>query len=207
MQKWPTPEALAGAAHEEVVEIFSTLGLQNQRAKKVIALAKAWVANPPAKGKRWRRLNYPKKGDGNDIKLNEGAIGDEVDDSRVAWEVGALPGIGSYAIDSWRIFCRDQLRGLPNGLPTMDELVEETKDETGDEKGKIRIDELSKEWTRVLPLDKELRAYLRWRWLRLGWVWDPVTGERLPATEEMLREAEEGGVIVEEGGKIKVEGR
>ncbi|KAL8791733.1 MAG: hypothetical protein Q9195_005671 [Heterodermia aff. obscurata] len=166
LAKYPTPPALAAAAHSDIVSIFSTLGLQNQRARKVVQLAKAWVADPPVKGRRWRRLGYPSPGDGRDIKSSEGAIGDE--DQRVAWEVGNLPGVGRYAIDSWRIFCRDRLRG--------------NSDE--EEEG---------EWTRVLPLDKELRAYLRWRWLRLGWEWDPGSGERVRATEEVMRGVERGG--------------
>ena len=218
---YPTPETLAKANYEDIVAIFSTLGLQNQRAKKVIALAKAWVENPPAKGKRYRRLNYPLKGDGADIKIDEGPIGDEEVDTRVAWEIGNLPGVGAYAIDSWRIFCRDALRGMPHGLPSLGELNEyptDDKDEgttkiasggqiaEDDKQNPMREAELSKEWTRVLPLDKELRAYLRWRWLRLGFVWDPDTGQRTLATEEVMTEAEKGGVVVESAGNVKVEG-
>lgn len=251
MKKWPTPDKLAAAEIGEVVQIFSTLGLQNQRAKKVVALAKAWVEDTPRKGRRWRRLHYPTKGDGADVGREE-VLGDEDDENdneddekreegenktkgneRVAWEVGRLPGVGSYAIDSWRIFCRDELRGLPHGLPSLDELTDasqteareeghadnkkhanshqspqpEKPNETPQEKvNKTLKDELSKEWTRVLPLDKELRAYLRWRWLRVGYIWDPVTGAREPATAEMIKEAERGGVVVEEEGRVVVEG-
>ena len=126
-------------------------------------------------------LHYPKRDDGKNV--GPGDIINEEDD-RVAWEIGQLPGIGVYAIDSWRIFCRDELRGLPTGLPK--ELTAESKD-----------DESTKEWTRVLAGDKELRAYLRWRWLRNGWEWDPVTGERKKANENELAKAGKGGVIYE----------
>jgi len=126
-------------------------------------------------------LHYPSRGDGKDLKPDE-VIDDK--DERVAWEVGQLPGVGVYAIDSWRIFCRDELRGLPTGLPN--KVTEETKDE-----------EIRKEWTRVLPLDKELRAYLRWRWLRNGIVWDPLTGEKRAASSEEMETAGQGGVIYE----------
>jgi len=27
------------------------------------------------------------------------------------------------------------------------------------------------EWMRVVPKDKELRAFLRWKWLKEGWNW------------------------------------
>lgn len=72
----------------------------------------------------------------------------------------------------------------------------------------MRETELGKEWTRVLPLDKELRAYLRWRWLRVGFEWDCVTGERKVADSKMLEEARYGGVVYEgkEGG-VAMEGK
>ena len=189
MNRYPTPADLAAANQEDVVDIIQHLGLQNQRAKKCINLAKAWLERPPEKEKRYRVLHYPKRDDGKDMRLGE--IIDE-EDERVAWEIGQLPGVGVYAIDSWRIFCRDELRGLPTGLPT--ELTPEAKEE-----------ELQKEWTRVLAGDKELRAYLRWRWLRNGWEWDPVTGERKKADESELAKADRGGVIYEgDGGDIVV---
>lgn len=190
----PTPADLAAAKHEDIVSVFRHLGLQNTRATKCINLAKTWLESPPVKGKRYRRLHYPNKDDGKDIDINEGPISDE--DERVAWEVGHLAGIGSYAIDSWRIFCRDELRGLPTGLPKRYDLE---RDATA------REVELGKEWTRVLPLDKELRAYLKWRWLRIGIDWDPVSGERKMADERIKAEAVGGGVICEgrEGGIVE----
>lgn len=190
MQRYPTPADLAAANQEDVVEIIQHLGLQNQRAKKCINLAKAWLERPPEKGKRYRVLHYPKRDDGKDV--GPGDIIDE-EDERVAWEIGQLPGVGVYAIDSWRIFCRDDLRGSPGGLPK--ELTAEAKEE-----------ELQKEWTRVLAGDKELRAYLRWRWLRNGWDWDPVTGERRKADESELTKAGKGGVIYEGEAGVMVVG-
>lgn len=189
MDRYPTPADLAGANQADVVTIIQHLGLQNQRAKKCINLAKAWLERPPEKGKRYRVLHYPKRNDGKDVGVGD-IIGE--DDERVAWEIGQLPGIGVYAIDSWRIFCRDELLGLPTGLPK--ELTPEAKEE-----------ELQKEWTKVLAGDKELRAYLRWRWLRNGWTWDPVTGERKMADEDERAKADHGGVIYEgESGDIVV---
>lgn len=181
MECYATPKDLAEAKHEDIVSMIHHLGLQNQRAKKCINLAKAWLERPPEKGKRYRVLNYPNKGDGRDMKYSE--IIDDADE-RVAWEVGQLPGCGAYAIDSWRIFCRDELRGLRCDIPA--DLTPET----------IKA-EMQKEWTRVLPSDKELRAYLRWRWLRIGWAWDPGTGERKKADEGEVAMAGNGGVIYE----------
>ena len=161
----------------------------------MIALAKAWVEDPPAKGRRWRRVGYPKVGDGKDIKADEEPIADDEMDGRVAWELGHLPGIGAYAMDSWRIFCRDELR----------EFDSIQKDLTGDEELNEK-QEPKGEWARVLPLDKELRAYLRWRWLKEGWEWNPLTGERERASEDQLKVAQGGGVVVEENDGGRVEG-
>ena len=180
-ERYPTPEDLANAIPEELAALIGGLGLQNLRGKRMIKLAQMWVEKPPQKGQRYRRLHYPKKNDGKDIKFNE-SISD--DDPRVGWEIAHLPGTGAYAIDSWRIFCRDELRGLPTGLPK--NLSPETIE-----------GELQKEWTRVLPLDKELRAYLRWRWLRIGWNWNPVTGERHQVEAELLDKLRGGGVTIE----------
>ena len=188
MARYPTATSLAAANHPDVVDIIQHLGLQNQRANTCVNLAKAWTKRPPKKQKRYRVLHYPRRNDGKDIKPGE--ILDE-NDTRIAWEVGQLPGIGAYAIDSWRIFCRDALRGLPHGLRPYQHnhnINIEDEDDT-------KTSEMQKEWTRVLPLDKELRAYLQWRWLRNGWVWDPLTGEKKIADEEATERAGKGGVI------------
>lgn len=103
------------------------------------------------------------------------------DDDRVgAWEIAHLAGVGPYAIDSWRIFCRDKLRGLADGY-------------NGEGAGA----DFEPEWKRVLPMDKELRAYLRWKWLQEGWDWNPTTGKRHKASEALLEAASHGGVMME----------
>lgn len=172
MDRYSTPAALAAAQHADVVSIIQHLGLQNQRATKFINMAKTWLEHPPEKGKRYRCLHYPKQGDGRDVKRGE-VLEEEDKDPRVGWEVAHLPGIGAYAFDSWRIFCRDDLRGLCD------------------------LEEMDGEWTRVLPLDKELRAYLRWRWLKAEWEWDPLTGGKKKAGAEVVQDAMKGGVIYE----------
>ena len=64
------------------------------------------------------------------------------------WEIAHLPGVGPYALDSFRIFHRDEMRGL-------------AEDWLG--KGAEGKD-FEPEWKRVVPLDKELKAYVNWRW-------------------------------------------
>jgi endonuclease III len=195
-EQYPTIEAMADANLPDLVEMIHCLGFQNQRARKCIELAKTWLVAPPAKGKRYRKLHYPKKGDGRDVGAEE-CIDDDEHDPRVAWEIAHLPGIGAYAMDSWRIFCRDELRGLAsdwkgNTTSTGTEITE--KDEAEKEEQKAFIPE----WKRVLPMDKELRAYLTWMWLKEGWVWNRETGERHRASEKMMRAAEKGGLAHEE---------
>lgn len=178
MEKYPTPQDLANAEQADVTEIIHELGFQNQRARKCIAMAKVWVQDPPVKGRRWRKLGYPAKGDGKDVK--EGEVIDDGDE-RVAWEISHLPGLGPYSHDSWRMFCRDQLRELSSGYDGEDS-------ESGFEP----------EWKRVLPTDKELRAWLTWMWMKEGWVWNKETGQRIKASEELMALAKaQGNVVLE----------
>jgi len=60
-------------------------------------------------------------------------------------EVAYFKGVGRYASDAWRIFCKDRLYR-----------------EAGWGFGGVE------EWRVVVPLDKELLAYLEWRWAREG---------------------------------------
>lgn len=181
MERYPTPMDLAGAEQVELVEMIGHLGLQNQRAATCINLSKKWIEQVPCKGVRYRRLHYPKKDDGKDIQCNSPPIGD--DDVRSAWEIAHLPGIGPYAIDSWRIFCRDKLRGLATGW----------NGEGAASRG------FEPEWRRVLPRDKELRAFLRWMWLRHGWEWDSLTGRTTLASDDLILQATRGGTAHERG--------
>lgn len=185
-ERYPTVEAIAAAELSELVSIIHGLGFQNQRAKKCINLAQTWLANPPMKGKRYRKLHYPRKMDGRDISQDE-RIDDN--DPRIAWEIAHLPGVGAYSLDSWRIFCRDELRGL-------------ARDWNGTDAQTL---DFAPEWKLVLPYDKELRAYLTWMWLKEGWVWDRETGQRTRASEKMMRAARRGGVAHEEEGNWVLE--
>ncbi|KAJ5717385.1 hypothetical protein N7488_003031 [Penicillium malachiteum] len=172
---------MAAADQAEFVAMIHCLGFQNQRTQKCISLAQTWLANPPIKDKRYRKMHYPNKLDGRDLRPDE-CVDDE--DPRSAWEIAHLPGVGAYSLDSWRIFCRDELRGLAT-----------------DWKGTGATDRgFVPEWKSVLPYDKELRAYLTWMWLKEGWEWDRHTGDLNPASEELLNAAQTGGVAREENG-------
>ena len=63
------------------------------------------------------------------------------------------------------------------------------------------------EWMRVLPEDKELRAFLRWMWMREGWEWNPWTGEKDVLKEEMSRAVNEGRVGYDNNGELVIHER
>lgn len=184
-KQYPTPKQLAEARLEDLQDLVWHLGLQRQRSKRLIAIATAWVENPPVMGKRWRTLHYPDAGDGKAYKQGE-CIEEDEDECAGALEIGHIPGCGPYAWDSWRIFCRDALRGLAE-----------------DYDGKGAGNDFVPEWRKVLPLDKELRACLRWMWLREGWIWNHETGKKRRATAQEMKMAEKGEMEVPDEGEKK----
>ena len=133
---YPTPNELSTASLEDLTTMLQPIGLHRIRAARLIALAEAWLSAPPSKERRYRRLHYPDRGCGADVKPGE-VLGP--DDEREGWENAHLPGMGAYALDSYRIFYRDRLRGI------------EVKDD------------VEPEWKRVMPTDKELYHFLKWR--------------------------------------------
>ena len=73
-------------------------------------------------------------------------------------EVAHFKGIGKYASDAWRVFCKDDLyrkAGFPVSEP---------------------------EWTKVCPQDKELCAYLQWKRTVSG---KPLLNETCQETEAL----------------------
>lgn len=183
MEKYPTPESLVAANKEEILHIIRHLGLQNQRASTYQMYAKIWLEDPPTKGKRYLVRGYPYPESARDVKKGE-ILND--DDERDAWEIGHMTQ-GPYAIDSWRIFCRDKLRG-----------------EADSWNGEGRGEGFQPEWMRVLPEDKELRAYLRWMWLKEGFEWDPFTGDKEVARPELMRAAMEGRIAWDDQGGMRI---
>ncbi|KAI9891766.1 MAG: hypothetical protein M1814_002330 [Vezdaea aestivalis] len=164
IQDFPSPESLAEAGIAEIEPLIHRLGLQRIKAKILIDLAQVWIGQPPRPDKRHRTLHYPESGDGSNIKPWE-VVGTE-DVQTGAWEIGHLPGVGPYALDSWRIFCRDIFRQCASGW-----------------NGEDAAADFEPEWWRVKPQDKELQAFLQWAWLREGFVYDPLSGTKRSASE------------------------
>ncbi|KAI6373761.1 hypothetical protein MCOR25_003389 [Pyricularia grisea] len=193
--RYPTPEAFATADPNQLLEMIRHLGLGVVRREAMLRYARIWVERPPRREVRYGVKNYPRPGDAADVKAGE-EFGPEEEDGDVggkmvrrglgsAWEIGHITH-GPYAIDSWRIFCRDELLGRGEG------------------KGNCKGGQFQPEWMRVLPLDKELRAYLRWMWMREGWDWDPVTGERDVLSDELRRAVNGGRVGYDDSGQLRI---
>ncbi|KAL4730498.1 hypothetical protein ACLX1H_002534 [Fusarium chlamydosporum] len=180
-ERFPTPADIACESNTEpIIDMIRHLGLANHRVALIQKYARGFLEDPPAAGKLYKVKKY----DCRDVDfplVSAQIIGHHSspwnkDDNRdlEAWEIGHLTQ-GKYAIDSWRIFCRDELLGRAE-----------------DWKGKGREPEFQPEWMRVRPNDKELRAYLRWMWMKEGWEWDPITGDRTVLREEMRNAVNEG---------------
>ncbi|KAI4142684.1 MAG: hypothetical protein LQ340_007260 [Diploschistes diacapsis] len=146
--EYPLPADLALASLPVLTAALQPIGLHNIRAARCIALGQRWCDEPPCEAKRYVRKGYP-------VQNFEDEVGDQ------GWEIAHLPGVGPYALDSFRIFYRDQLRGLAT-----------------DWLGKGADEGFEPEWKRVLPADKKLRAYLKWMWMKEGWDWDERSGKR-----------------------------
>lgn len=196
MQRYPTPQDLCAAKHEDVEIILRPTGLAKEKANRILNLVASWLKNTPTKNVRYAVKDYPLPGDGKNVTAREVFGPEETvgpnDDTAMtkasgfgtSWEVGHLI-TGPYMLDSWRIFCRDKLLGRAE-----------------DWKGKGTDPGFQPEWMRVLPKDKELRAYLYWMWMKEGYDWDAETGNKEPLSEEMRSAVNEGRVSYAETGKL-----
>jgi hypothetical protein len=164
--RWPTPGALAAADPAALEAHLRPLGLQARRTRTLLDLARDWTDDPPRRDARRRTRDYPFPRAGRDVRARE--VLRDGDPRAGALEVAHLRGLGAYAWDSWRIFCRDRLRGVAQGW---------NGEGIGESGGQETFEP---EWKRVQPMDKELRAFLKWMWLKEGLAWDPDTGEKVP---------------------------
>ncbi|KAM0427475.1 hypothetical protein ACHAPT_007435 [Fusarium lateritium] len=194
-ERFPTPMAVADPANtDELVGMIRHLGLSVHRVALMQKYARGFLHNPPRAGKTCKVKNYDRRDFDPSAKVfqelnSNPSTPSEEDPDEVeleAWEIGHLTK-GKYAIDSWRIFCRDELLGRAT-----------------DWNGGGREPEFQPEWMRVRPGDKELRAYLRWMWMKEGWEWDPDSGERTVLREEMQRAVNEGRVGYDDKGGLRI---
>ena len=188
-QRFPTKGDLADLDNaNEIVDIIRHLGLGQNRLAMIQKYARIFLEYPPQPGIRFRVKGYSINEDlpceRDSLPHAEYASTPVIDPE--SWEIGHMTQ-GKYAIDSWRIFCRDVLLGRAE-----------------DYNGKGRAPEFQPEWMRVLPADKELRAFLRWMWMREGWEWDPATGDKTVLRAELQRAVEEGRVEWDDTGGLRI---
>jgi hypothetical protein len=197
-ERFPSPALIANTDNEtEIIEMIRHLGLAMNRVKYLQRYARIFMDNPPRAGQVYRVRNYDRR-DMDTAQLGPGLserplttagmLTPRADftDAAEAWEIGHMTQ-GKYALDSWRIFCRDVLLGHARGW-----------------NGEGAAPEFQPEWMRVRPDDKELRACLRWMWMREGFEWDPVTGDRTALRGELLRAVNERRVEYDDTGGLRI---
>ncbi|GAA97128.1 uncharacterized protein L969DRAFT_23520 [Mixia osmundae IAM 14324] len=141
LERWPTAHALAAADLQELTQVIYPIGLYNRRARMLIRFSQTYVDEPPTEGI---------------LSCNKS------DRAYVPTMISHYPGVGRYALDSYRIFIENANSSEPS-------------------------------WRSVLPLDKELKKYLEWRWALEGKAWDPqkgVTGDLSVAQQEVFHVAQ-----------------
>jgi hypothetical protein len=187
-ERFPTPAHLADPASEaELMGMIQHLGLVSNRTAMVQKYARGWIERPPTPGVRYRVKGYDKR----DVDIgvhthDRGGEAVEAEEPDDTWEIGHLTQ-GKYALDSWRIFCRDELLGRAQ-----------------DWNGKGAAPEFQPEWMRARPNDKELRACLRWMWMKEGWEWDPITGDKTALRPEMAAAVNERRVEYDDTGGLRI---
>jgi hypothetical protein len=192
-KRFPNIVDIACAANSEhIIDMIRHLGLADHRLTLMQKYARIFLSDPPTPGVRYKVKNYDQREvesfpssrlPTGEYRPSFAKVADEQD--LEAWEIGHLTQ-GKYALDSWRIFCRDEFLGRAT-----------------DWNGGGREPEFQPEWMRVRPDDKELRAYLRWMWMKEGWEWDPSTGERIVLREMMRDAVNEGSVEYDDKGGLK----
>lgn len=157
LRRWPDEHSLAKADVVELTELLQPIGLHNIRARRLVNMAQTMV----------------------EIPYDENKLFKSRDRTAPDTPIGIYPGVGRYAIDSWRIFVAGggASVGLRGAKPTspFDSVLKTAKDAPFPPLD-TQVPATAPEWKSVMPLDKELRAYLIWRWAQEGHVWDPLRG-------------------------------
>ncbi|KAJ4271893.1 hypothetical protein NW762_000602 [Fusarium torreyae] len=192
-ERFPTPSEIADPTNsDEIIGMIRHLGLSVHRVSLMQKYARGFLYDRPSALKSYKVRNYDRRDFDPSARICQrdredvSSSSEGEDEDLETWEIGHLTQ-GKYAIDSWRIFCRDELLGRAT-----------------DWNGGGREPEFQPEWMRVRPDDKELRAYLRWMWMKEGWEWNPVSGERTVLREEMCRAVNEGRVKYDDEGGLRM---
>ncbi|KAL1698728.1 DNA glycosylase, partial [Schizophyllum commune] len=122
LEIWDTPEKMAEASPDEIYPCIRHLGLGHSRSKRVVDLSRAWIVRPPNIDDEVDLLHLsadaPLSTQSTDLKPQKS------NDPKTysPTDISHLPGVGRYALDSFRIFCTtsDEWKSV---RPTDKELV------------------------------------------------------------------------------------
>lgn len=190
LHRWPTPSLLADADLTELTDLLQPIGLHNIRAARLKNIGRTWCESPPALG----FLHKSRVAAMGDTKRKRQAATSSPDGKRLGdvyppTEISHLPGVGRYALDSFRIFRPSLIAperaavqvgvcGVKPQSAKWEEILQRRLD-VGESRcvgsllpGDHSVDAkpsppyLESDWQNVDPLDKELKAYLIWRMRR-----------------------------------------
>lgn len=183
LHKWPTPRLLADADLSELTRILQPIGLHNIRARRLKLFGQTWCERPPRQGVLHKSRVAMPQAQGQRLRRRKAQKGDEMAlrDVYPATEISHLPGVGRYALDSFRLF-RPSLEvperaavqvALEHKL-TSEKWLEilSRREKVGESRfvgsllpaeDGIQTENLEHDWAQVKPLDKELEAYRLWR--------------------------------------------
>ncbi|KIY53531.1 hypothetical protein FISHEDRAFT_33053, partial [Fistulina hepatica ATCC 64428] len=151
MDRWSTAEALAEADEDEVFVLIRHLGLGRTRARRIIELSQEYLKHPPDFNTLFPTKSTVSSTPNSPSKRRRAAR------RYPPTPVSHLPGLGAYALDSFRISCT------------------------------LAHDPTSQEWKLVRPNDKELVRYLKWKWAaEEGKIWSPEFGVVGDVTDDYI---------------------
>ncbi|OJA20380.1 hypothetical protein AZE42_06677 [Rhizopogon vesiculosus] len=145
MNRWPTPHDMVNANNTELMNALRPLGLYNKRAAWLKQMSQHYLDDPPTDilrssncrleihAKTRTKITAPAYTNPRKRSSPQSCSGPKKPRTTTMpyppTPISHYPGIGRYALDSYRIFCT-----------------------------------ASEEWKEVMPEDKELIRYLRWKW-------------------------------------------
>ncbi|KAF8333460.1 uncharacterized protein EI90DRAFT_3052107 [Cantharellus anzutake] len=147
LDKWQNPSAMIQAPVPILTEMLKPIGLHVKRASRMILLSHAFLVDPPDFSNLRKPTSPKKRTDGTHYPPTP---------------ISHLPGVGPYALDSFRIFSPYMSGG---GAASREKealaLLAEKYADGSDTASDVLSPSLGfEEWKNVTPSDKELARYM-----------------------------------------------
>ncbi|KAI5886262.1 uncharacterized protein SCHCODRAFT_02517518 [Schizophyllum commune H4-8] len=114
---WDTPEKMAQASPDEIYPCIRHLGLGHSRSMRIVDLSRAWIARPPSFDDEL--ADAPLASISTNLKTDK-----STDPKHYPLTpISHLPGVGRYALDSFRTFCTGGSDEWKSVRPTDKELI------------------------------------------------------------------------------------